>query len=307
MRELPGKSPEVWGTSGEVRGLPRSLGSLTPSQRLAKFVSKENRYGRYGFASFSSIPISTVGVDGCRGQVNRPPTTRSNARSLSSQEDTSKPSKPPPLSTLVDADRRRQAVDSTSIPSDTKLLLTKNYSEIIIYKQLRISRVILWKCLSFPEILRAQNPSKITKNKSQGIIFAIISCQRVDANIEIGLASQRNPWGRIPQNCCGDCWGLPGKSECWGERCGVVAGELPRDCWESAGRLLFPVRSREAAVSRHSSSSPWAAPPALPCSTPPSTPIFPGSPPSSLRSNFGELGLGDWLAGDLSANKPSAA
>ena len=38
------------------------------------------------------------------------------------------------------------------IPSDTKLLLTKNYSEIIIFEKLRISRVISGKSLSFPEI-----------------------------------------------------------------------------------------------------------------------------------------------------------
>ena len=40
---------------------------------------------------------------------------------------------------------------------------------------------IPWKSLSFLEIWRAQNPSKITKNNSQGIIFVIISCQRVIA------------------------------------------------------------------------------------------------------------------------------
>ena len=49
------------------------------------------------------------------------------------------------------------------VPSDTKLLLTKNYSEIIIFEKLRISRVISGKSLSFPEILRAQFPSKIPK------------------------------------------------------------------------------------------------------------------------------------------------
>ena len=31
----------------------------------------------------------------------------------------------------------------TGVPSDTKLLLTKNYSKISIFKKLRISRVIL--------------------------------------------------------------------------------------------------------------------------------------------------------------------
>ena len=35
--------------------------------------------------------------------------------------------------------------NSYQLPSDTKLLLTKNYSKIITFKKLRISRVILWK------------------------------------------------------------------------------------------------------------------------------------------------------------------
>ena len=39
--------------------------------------------------------------------------------------------------------------------------------------------MISGKSLSFPEISRAQIPPKITKNNSQGIIFVIISCQRV--------------------------------------------------------------------------------------------------------------------------------
>ena len=64
------------------------------------------------------------------------------------------------------------------LPSDTKLLLTKKYSEIIIFGKLRISRVIPWKCLPFLDISRGQNASKITKNNSQGIIFVIILCQR---------------------------------------------------------------------------------------------------------------------------------
>ena len=65
------------------------------------------------------------------------------------------------------------------IPSDTKLLLTKNYSEIIIFEKLRISYVIPCKSPSFPRILKVRSPSKITKINSQGIIFVIISCQRV--------------------------------------------------------------------------------------------------------------------------------
>ena len=64
------------------------------------------------------------------------------------------------------------------IPSDSKLLLTKNYSETIIFEnyefhaQFHEKVVLSWK-------FGAQNPSKIPKNNSQGIIFVIISCQRV--------------------------------------------------------------------------------------------------------------------------------
>ena len=53
-----------------------------------------------------------------------------------------------------------------------KIILKELFSE-----KLRISRVIPWKRLSFLDILRGQNASKITKNNSQGIIFVIISCQ----------------------------------------------------------------------------------------------------------------------------------
>ena len=73
-----------------------------------------------------------------------------------------------------------------TLPSDTKLLLTKNYSEIIIFEKLRISRVISGKSLSFPEILRVQIPSKITKNNSRGIIFVIISRRRVISLSSLG-------------------------------------------------------------------------------------------------------------------------
>ena len=67
------------------------------------------------------------------------------------------------------------------VPADTKLLLTKHYSKIIIFEKLRISRVIPRKSPSFPKVLTVQNRLKITKNNSQGIIFGIISCQRVSA------------------------------------------------------------------------------------------------------------------------------
>ena len=39
--------------------------------------------------------------------------------------------------------------------------------------------MISWKCISFLDISITQNPSKITKTISQGIMFVIISCQRV--------------------------------------------------------------------------------------------------------------------------------
>ena len=78
--------------------------------------------------------------------------------------------------------QERDGQDDTSpLPSDTKLLLTKSYFEIIIFEKLRTSRVISGKSLSFLDILRVQIPSKITKNNFQGIIFAIISRQRVRA------------------------------------------------------------------------------------------------------------------------------
>ena len=54
--------------------------------------------------------------------------------------------------------------------------LTKNYSKIIIFEKLRISRVIPRESPSFPKILTVQSRLKITKNNSQGIIFVIISC-----------------------------------------------------------------------------------------------------------------------------------
>ena len=61
----------------------------------------------------------------------------------------------------------------------TKLVLTKNYFKINIFEKLRISRVIPWTSRSFPKNFGVQNRLTITKNNSQGIIFAILSCQRV--------------------------------------------------------------------------------------------------------------------------------
>ena len=59
-----------------------------------------------------------------------------------------------------------------------------NDSEIIIVEKLRNSRAISGKSVSFQEILRAQIPSKITTTSSQGIIFVIVTCQRVHILLE---------------------------------------------------------------------------------------------------------------------------
>ena len=81
----------------------------------------------------------------------------------------------------------------------------------------------------------------------------------------------QDPRAGIPQNCCGDCWGnCRGNSGCCGHCCGD-------------SRFSAPQRKGSPAGSLRSSS--------------PSTPSFPGSFPSSLRSSFGEFQLGGPVAG----------
>ena len=89
--------------------------------------------------------------------------------------------------------------------SYTKLLLTKNYSEIIIFEKLRTSYAIPWKSPSFPEILRARTPEMITKNNSQGIIFVTISCQRVVScqKLQTPLFGDRDRGGQNVPNARG--------------------------------------------------------------------------------------------------------
>ena len=65
------------------------------------------------------------------------------------------------------------------LPSDPKLLLTKNYSKIIIFEKLRNFTRNFQKKSFFPGDFESANSLKIKKNNSQGIIFAIVSCQRV--------------------------------------------------------------------------------------------------------------------------------
>ena len=65
------------------------------------------------------------------------------------------------------------------VPSDTKLLLWKNYSEIINFVKITNFTRNSLKMSLFAGDSRVQNASKITKNNSQRIIFVIISCQRV--------------------------------------------------------------------------------------------------------------------------------
>ena len=50
-----------------------------------------------------------------------------------------------------------------TLPSDTKLLLTKNYSEIIIFEKLRISRVISGKSLSSGRFQEWKFPQRLRK------------------------------------------------------------------------------------------------------------------------------------------------
>ena len=64
---------------------------------------------------------------------------------------------------------------------------------------------------------------------------AVVAVSVVTATLEIGLASQRNPRGRIPQNCCGDCCGKIGvlgvvfRGSAGGSAQGLP-GAVPGDC-----------------------------------------------------------------------------
>ena len=65
------------------------------------------------------------------------------------------------------------------VPSDTIITYEKWLWNNCLGEKLRISRVIPWeRSLSFLEILRVQEPSKIPKHNSRGVIFVINSCQR---------------------------------------------------------------------------------------------------------------------------------
>ena len=66
------------------------------------------------------------------------------------------------------------------IPSDTELLLTKNYSEVIIFGKItNLTRNSLKMSLFPGHFESTKSLEIITRNNSQGIIFVIISCQRV--------------------------------------------------------------------------------------------------------------------------------
>ena len=86
-------SPALWGTVGRFWDLSGGSGGVFPEDSQESFGiilprgnesiylhrsgpllengldRPENRYGRYGFASFSSISISTVGLDGARVSI----------------------------------------------------------------------------------------------------------------------------------------------------------------------------------------------------------------------------------------------
>ena len=113
---------------------------------------------------------------------------------------------------------------------------------------------------------------------------------RKGEGLRLGWPARGTPEAEFPKSVAETAGGLPGKIGVPG---GVpVPGDLPRDCRGSAGRLLFSAPYRREQSPGTPPGSAWAGPPALPRSTPPGTPIFPGSPPSSLRNTFGEFGLG---------------
>ena len=64
--------------------------------------------------------------------------------------------------------------------SDTRVLLTKNYSEIILFVKItNFTRNSLKKSLFPQEDFESAQRLKTTKNDYQGIIFVVISCQKV--------------------------------------------------------------------------------------------------------------------------------
>ena len=80
-------------------------------------------------------------------------------------------------------------LSDTPLPSDTKLLLMKKKLNKYFWKITNFTRNFSGKSLSFPEIVRVQIPAKITKNNSRGIIFVIISCQRVLRAMGFGVST----------------------------------------------------------------------------------------------------------------------
>ena len=117
---------------------------------------------------------------------------------------------------------------------------------------------------------------------------------RIMTGIEIGLASQRNPRGRIPQNCYGDCWGdCRGKSECWGECCGVCPGTAGG----SAGRLLLPAPHRESSLPALPPAVPGQIPRHYPAALPPTLRFSPAVPPAVSAAVLGNSASGVPLAG----------
>ena len=68
----------------------------------------------------------------------------------------------------------------TLLPSDTKILLTKNYSKISIFGKItNLTRNSLGNVFLPWTFREDKMTQKLRKNNSQGIIFVIISCQRV--------------------------------------------------------------------------------------------------------------------------------
>ena len=105
-----------------------------------------------------------------------------------------------------------------------------------------------------------------------------------------GWPARGTPEAQFPATAAETAGGTAGENGGAGGVPGALLGKLPRDCWETA--VVCSSRQGQSPGSPPSSppGSPRAVSPAMLPALPPSTPICPGSPPSNLRSNVGELG-----------------
>ena len=72
-----------------------------------------------------------------------------------------------------------------TLPSDTKLLLMKNYSEIIAFKNYEFHAQFCESQSFFPGDFEGANPSQIPENNSQGILFSQ-TCRVRGSSVNLG-------------------------------------------------------------------------------------------------------------------------